>query len=385
MYCARLSRERDGEIADLLHAPLDWDYVLAAAEDHGMTMLLHRHLDGGLEGSVPQGVMDRLRGVSRANKLQNLMLVGELIRILRLFEQNDISAIPYKGPTLAAAVYGDFALRSAGDLDILIQRRDVPKAKEILLSMGYEPTPWLTNVRLTPAQEAAFLRFEREYNFTRRDTGVSVELQWEVIPKYFSFSLGVESLRTRKVSIGGGALPTLVPEDLLLVLCVHGAKHFFERLIWICDVAETVNVHPEMDWDDLLTRASAAGSRRMLLLGLALAHDLLRTRLPDEVLQIMKSDPAVEVLAGGVREKLFREPDGTRGVFDESVFHPFHYNARERRRDRVGYLLRAVTTPNESDWMERPLPEKLFPLYYVMKPLRLARKYGRRLSKRASR
>jgi hypothetical protein len=64
---------------------------------------------------------------------------------------------------------------------------------------------------------------------------------------------------------------------------------------------------------------------------------------------------------GEVRETLFRKPDSTRGLLDGSAFYPFHYKMRERRRDRIRYFLRTATIPNESDWMERPLPEELFP------------------------
>ena len=64
-----------------------------------------------------------------------------------------------------------------------------------------------------------------------------------------------------------------------------------------------------------------------------------------------------------------------------SAFHPFHYRMRERRRDRLGYALLKMVEPNAADWMERPLPEKLFPLYYVLRPLRLLRKFGRRSSR----
>lgn len=388
IHCARVLRtpEGNGRIGALIEGPLDWDYLLKSADEHGVTPLLYRRLGEGFEDRVPGTVFDRLRGDFRANKLRNLFLAGKLIELYHLFERNGISTIPYKGPTLAASVYKNLALRQCGDLDMLIYWHDVPRAKELLIASGYEPTPWLTPMTLTPAQEAAFLRFEREYAFAREDSGISVELQWEVIPRYLSFSLDLEPLRGRLqwIPLGGGKLPTLGPEDLLLVLCIHGSKHLWERLIWIRDVAETVNVHNEMDWDALTTRAAGLGSKRMLFLGLSLAHDLLGARLPERVLDAVRSDPMIETLAAQVSEMLFREPDGSRGLLDGSTFHPFHYKMRERRRDRLGYVLRMATEPNVSDWMERPLPEKLFPLYYVLRQLRLAEKYGRRLLNRGA-
>ncbi len=382
--CARVSREGDeGRIGALIGdsgRPMDWDYVLAAAGEHGLAPLLHWHLGRGFEGRVPPEVLERLRANFQASKLRGLALIGELVGVSRRFEEAGVLAVPYKGPTLAASVYGDFALRGAGDLDILIPRRDFPKARDILLSMGYEPTPWLTETRLSPAQEAAFLRFEREYGFTRYEAEAVVELQWEVIPRYFSVALDVESLKTREVALGGAGVKTLAPEELLLVLCVHGAKHFFERLIWISDIAETAR--GDLDWSRLSELASAMRCRRILMLGLSLARGLLGAEAPEWLVREAREDAMVATLAEEARAGLFRKPDGSRGLFDESVFHPFHYNMRERRRDRVGYVIRSATAPNAADWMERPLPERLHAFHYVLKPLRLAGKYGGRMLKR---
>jgi putative nucleotidyltransferase-like protein len=47
---------------------------------------------------------------------------------------------------------------------------------------------------------------------------------------------------------GGQTVMTLSPEDLLVYLCAHGAKHVWEKLIWIVDVAGLINRHSDPDW-----------------------------------------------------------------------------------------------------------------------------------------
>ncbi len=398
LCCARTQRDPKtaARIMTLLQGEVDWAYLLQTARRHGMIPLLFWHLDNACPEAVPEAYMTELRRHFRSNSLRNLLLAGELRKLYELFEQNDIFAVPYKGPTLAASVYRNVGLRQAGDLDILVGQRDVLKAKELLLSLGYEPRPWSTLslgaestppwrtiTQLSPAQESAFLRFEREYAFWHEGAGISVELQWEVIPRYLSFFWDPVSLRGRRqrVSLGGGDVSTFVPEDLLLVLCVHGSKHFWERLLWLCDVGETVNLFREMNWDDLMAKAAALGGERMLLLGLSLAHSLLGVDVPITVLDKVRADSAVEKLAEDVRRRLFAEPEDTMEILEWSAFHPFHYRMRERWRDRLGYVFLKIVEPNAADWMERPLPEKLFPLYYFLRPLRLIRKFGRRLLK----
>ena len=55
------------------------------------------------------------------------------------------------------------------------------------------------------------------------------------------------------ISFGNGG--RLTPEDLLLILCVHGGKHVWECLKWLVDVRELVDRFPQLDYDALIQRA----------------------------------------------------------------------------------------------------------------------------------
>jgi hypothetical protein len=71
----------------------------------------------------------------------NLFLEKELLRLLDTFKADNIMAVPFKGPLLAVAIYGDMLLRECGDLDFLIKRKDVRIAINLLVSLGYRPDP----------------------------------------------------------------------------------------------------------------------------------------------------------------------------------------------------------------------------------------------------
>lgn len=381
LCCAQIGEdsERAVRIRALLHKEIDWPYLLRTARAHGMMPLLYWHLNTNYLDVVPKTAMDELRQRFQDNARRNLFLTGELLRLLNLFEAQGIPTVPYKGPTLAAAVYGNVALRQFADLDILIHRQDVPRAKDLLLSSGYRP-----EYQLTPAQEAAFLQYECEHPFTREDGTGIVELHWELIPSYHSFPLETEGLwdRLQPISLGGKVVSTLSPEDLLLILCVHGSKHLWERLAWIRDVAGLIETHQEMDWGWVTCQAIALGGRRMLSIGLLLATDLLGVSLPERVSQMLKVDPVAGSLAAEVRYRLFRGVGDRPELFEESVFHPLRLRMRERLRDRVRYCIRTAMTPGVADWEYLSLPPLLSPLYYVLRPLRLGGKYGRRMVER---
>src|SRR5262249_42201871 len=154
-----------------------------------------------------------------------------------------------KGPTLAMALYGDQALRRFTDLDVLVRRADVLACKRCLLLSGYRP-----RFALTRAQEAAHLRSDCEYNFDRDRGRITVEVHWDVAPRSFTVRLDHERLwgGAQSMPFNGTTVRVLAPEDLILMLAVHGGKHIWERLAWICDIAQFVRVHAALDWKSVL-------------------------------------------------------------------------------------------------------------------------------------
>ena len=55
---------------------------------------------------------------------QNMLMTSELIKVLKILEENNIEAISFKGPVLSQLAYGDVVSRQYCDLDILINIKD---------------------------------------------------------------------------------------------------------------------------------------------------------------------------------------------------------------------------------------------------------------------
>jgi hypothetical protein len=161
---------------------------------------------------------------------------------------------------------------------------------------------------------------------------------------------------------------------LLLALCHHGAKHAWERLGWVCDVAELLGAHSEIEWDRVIDRARALGAHRTLLLGLALAHELVGGPVPGRILRGVRNDGIVGSMAAGVRRELFRPPAQVPplvGLLRESLFH---LRVTQRPVDRARYVLLAAA-PNARDWRAVRLPAPLGFLYYLVRPVRMLLRY----------
>jgi hypothetical protein len=138
-------------------------------------------------------------------------------------------------------------------------------------------------------------------------------------------------------------------------------------------VSELVRRHPDIDWQRVVEEAESVAGRRMLFLGLFLAHDLLGAEIPADIQKRIEGDRIVRSLAGHVRQHLFDWPAESRNVFAASFFH---LRAMERLGDKIRYSFRLATTPNPNDWQLVELPTALHFLYYLIRIVRLVVRHG---------
>ena len=349
-----------------LAGPIAWEAVVDSAQRHGVTPIVYRALRAAPEGLVPPDVLSALRHSYLENSRRCLLLTGWLRRIVDGLAAAGIRAVPYTGPVLAALAYGNIASRQAGDLDLLIDPEDLATAKTALEVEGFRPqTP------LEGWQERQLVRSAHPYALVRAQENIVLELHWSVSPRSLSAGLGGTPPpdRLEEVATAGTKFVTLSTGVLLIALCVHGAKHVWERLVWIVDVAELIAKRPDLDWDGVLAHAREAGHLRELLLGCLLARDLLGTGLPATLSGQIAVDPKLPALERVVATQLGLAPRGRLGIAETARFH---LGIRGTWSHRLAYV-RFAMMPTVADWTAVKLPRWLGLLYYPLRAARLAR------------
>jgi hypothetical protein len=231
------------------------------------------------------------------------------------------------------------------DLDVMVRREDLDRAREKLIELGYIPSVMLHSTNHDFLVES---RYSEKFN--RPDS--VVELHWAFTNRDVAFPLTLNDLipRLTEHQISGRKIRVFSPDDTLLILCVHGAKHGWARLEWICGVAELTH-EAEIDWPTLLSLAEDTKSSRRLLLGLCLAHDLFRAPLPDVVMKRIKEDKQLPALATAVSSALFvgnNDENGlhTFGTLDHDLFH---FRLGDGIGDSLRYFLYRMTTPSRPE------------------------------------
>ena len=114
------------EIADLVCHGMNWDVVWELSKTHGVAPLVYRNLAMICPAAMPSMIHEAYRRHNQANALLNTLLSKELVTLLDALAAKGITAIPFKGVTLAQVAYGDLSLRECADIDLIVEQEAIP-------------------------------------------------------------------------------------------------------------------------------------------------------------------------------------------------------------------------------------------------------------------
>lgn len=384
LTCCRtkIDLDQQARILHLLQPSIDWHTLVRLANAHGVQTLLYQSVKSVGENQIPVAVLRDLTVYAQQISIFNTILTRDLLKILDLLETHDIRALPFKGPVLAASVYGSISLRHFCDLDILVSPQDFAKTIEVLVAEGYQ-LAYEWNL-LDQDLELTLRNSKSEYQLIK--DAVSIDLhQTLTVERFLSSQFTFEYLwgNRESVLVSGHTFYSFGSDDLLMYLCIHGSKDCWRKLKWICDLSECIQQTPGRDWQYFLQRADQMRCERMVLLGLCLTHQVLETELPDVVQAEIDAHPGCSRLAQDFAQRLFDQENELGRSFTPQKFIR-HWQMTETRRDRIacildirrpihGFWLKCLPNVNDRDFLV--LPKPLYFLYFLIRPLRLGLKH----------
>ena len=351
----------------------DWDTWLTWVSRHKVGGFLHRRLPQAARDLLPSAAALRLRDAGMATAQRALAMTGELVRLTSLFEKQGIRVIGLKGPLIAQQLYHEAGVRHAGDIDLLVAPGDIAAADLLLKNSGYSRS--YPDFDPTPLQWRHFLAIEHELNHFHPQTGLRVELQWrlEGLPDISFDQLWISRSSVALAGRNVAALPPYVSE---LFLFAHGAKHGWASLFWLLDVALVLHRCDEQKAASLWTEALRMAAAKPLLQGALLAHQLLETELP-AILSTNLQRHDVRALTTEAMRRM-RQPSMPQASMPDLMRDTAYlFRLRETWRERWRFVRRRLSSPQ--NWIEFPLPDRWFWLYYPASPFLWA---GRQLRNR---
>ena len=348
---------------ELLAASLNWDQILARAEEHGVFPLVYRSLRTLDFHGVPDEVQSNLKAAFRHNVARNMLFSAELSRLLAFLSIAGVRVIPLKGVALAELLYGDPSYRFCSDIDILVPPSDAPRARRLLIEQGYA----------SPFTEEFFLDHQLHASgdspLQTRKGGLDyfLELHWTLLQHAAKDAEAIEDLwsQARPREFFGAPGYGLTPEWELLYLSTHAAYHRWQTLKWIADVYDLCAL-VSIDWPLVREKAERFDLDRALGSTLAVCSRLYGTTAPADF-------PAVPIPAG---VPLFPHSLDPSEAWNAPLFH---FKLLKRPSEKLRWLTEMLFVARQADEMFFHLPSSLEFLYFVLRPLRLAGKWSRRL------
>ncbi|MCE7982690.1 MAG: hypothetical protein DYG89_16015 [Caldilinea sp. CFX5] len=269
------------------NAAVDWAAIVAMAEAQGLAPLLyHRLRTWQAAPLLPPALWQALKQAHLQNFLRNHQLYQQLATLLTAFQRAQIEVIVLKGAYLAATVYENMALRTMGDLDLLVAPTALPATIALLTQFGYTPlTP------IAPLED--YFTYAHHLPRFMKAGAPSVEVHWTITRPNHTYTIAVAPLRQRAqiCQFGGVTGLALCPEDLLLHICLHATyQHLLQQGVrFLCDLDAIVrHFGATLDWQQVCQRAQDWGWARGVYLALHLAQKSLGTPIPATVLQTLQ-------------------------------------------------------------------------------------------------
>ncbi len=369
LLCARpqVDDSAVSRILSLLQQELDWQLIFCLAENHRTIPLLAYHLHHHASDLLANDIQTEIQNHHRNSTQHNMVLALEVLRIIDLFSAEGINVIPFKGPVSAMLVYGDMAKRACGDIDLLVKQNDHSKAEQLLESEGYA-----VKTRYQDAMQSSLQHEQRR---------ISVDLHWGMPPETLRLNSARLWENLQPISLLGRPVLTFSSCDTLLVAATNAVKEYWgPSLHHLSDITALTSSYTNEDWLEAFQRAREIGCLRILITAILFTHRLLDSPLPSVGPTRFFNHQGINKVVDELQDHLFLQLNNQAM---ESAMKPIHH--RDMRSyystlsdslwQRNRSWMKWVVTPNVEDKTFVKLPKVLSFLYFIIRPLRLLKKY----------
>jgi hypothetical protein len=296
---------------------VDWDDFLRLVRFHRMEGLAWNAL--ARAPGLPEEAAEPLRQAAAEIAARNLEAAAESRLLLNRFDAAKIPLMFLKGLTLGALAYRNPMLKSAVDIDLLIDPKDLEQTAEIMRECDFRLALPLDARRLH-----AWHRTRKESVWLKDGSAMQIDLHTRtadnpaLIPRITAHS------PTRQVKVCNGvSLPTLAADELFAYLAVHGASSAWFRLKWIADFAGLMHGQSAGEIQRLYERSQQLGAGRAAGQALLLADALFGTLETSPALRRrIGSDPPTRLLFRAALRQVSADPrEPTKHRFGTFTIH----------------------------------------------------------------
>ncbi|WP_417795817.1 nucleotidyltransferase family protein [Terasakiella pusilla] len=341
--------------------------VLFLIKRHGLGATIYKRLKEDPVLSLDKNLTTALAPELRLQKIRTLKYIAHLHALCDLFTQHDIRHLTLKGPALSQLIFKDALHRKSSDIDLLISPQDFDQCEALLLDQGYRRCH--PSGPLSPFKMKMFQKRDNAAGYVK--DGVLVELHWRLFSNPELLDLDFEDLFEKRMSlcVQKKSVLCMGESDLLLYLCAHGAKHQWILLKWLEDIAKLLEITTPEHLEDTMDKARKNGLEAVLLSSLQLVELFYSIKVDLRQTSSTAVQKHADLLSLHALKSL--KETNTPSYFQASHRADiFVYLRQFLLKKSVPYRFRLLGrfALNTQDWVNVPLPDVLFPLYYLLRP-----------------
>lgn len=342
---------------------INWDLFIELSKKHRLISHILKHSEF-LADNIPIPVYEKLIEFRLDYSKKSLNYAVHAIRIYQKFNENDISHLFFKGPLLSFELYNNIGYRNFGDIDILVSKDDVEKAKKIIEELDFICI--YPKINLTKKQQRANYTISHHYHFKHPKQDIHIELHWNITNPGSFFGMETSEIlhnaATLKISKYG--LPYISAVENLVYLAAHGAIHQFYRLFWLKDFSKLIEkssveeIHQAWKLSKEL-RLSSCFQQAFLL-----SNIFYKSEIP-ELIKHNSNNLLLWVPVKSIEKTDLKQ----RGIIGKIK----NINYRLKLKPSIKYYFDLIFRfrTHLNDWELLKLPNSLFFLYYVLRPFLL--------------
>ncbi len=360
------TQEESESMQELLHQNIDWSLFYQLIVKNRVEALVYKYLQNKF--CTEPIVFKKLEEDYKKNQFRAILLTMELLQIMERFKENQIAALSVKGPLLSALIYGDISLRTSRDLDILISQTDMIQANQLLLNMGFELDDSIKN--LTPRQQEHIKKNFHHFVYHNQN-GLELELHWRLSSDYYDIPFGKLWNEKQKYILFGRYVNTLNREENLAYLIVHGSKHAWKRVRWLCDVYEILSLE-SFDEQSFIHRCESLGILHMVRQTLILCKELFGGDYDIPIKLSMKEEGISQRLAVIALNFIYSQEEEPE-LYGASLFKEYkqYMLLWYRGYGRKLRYFRRHFIPTVEDFQSIKLRDQFFILYSILRVIKI--------------
>lgn len=382
LSCARISsQKKDLERRELAFKKgIDESKFLCLVKRHRVMDFVAFHL--AEDTRLSQSLRTKIILSNELNKKWAKSYIQLIHQLQDIFDEEKIHGCFIKGMPVGMEIYEGSIFRAGRDIDLWIDKRDFDRFIVRLKAQGFKTM--IDFDRLNTKEKNHIITVSRDLSLFKRDKNgfpIVLEVHTSIDNKTGRFSLDndLSNYTFKKIPFYSKQVSVLDFIDHFLFLVTHGAEHGWRRLKWLFDIVNGMKSFEKEGIKALRERATFIGNKGHL----EEAYGLMKYFRLYELSSDSKLEREESIRNLNLIRYFIGSPEGKNLTSFRHKVINLYYQLRvvnSSKLFKLKYYTKYMTSMN--DWEILKLPEKLFWMYYFLRPGFVVFRQVKRLSGR---